>query len=272
MPGPTYVSLRDRFPSRVRLEPTLSTEYFWLNTSKPPFDDVRLRRAVNYAVDRTVFSRLSAGQLSPTQQILPPDLPGYRKSSLYPHDVAKARRLIAAANPSVRDVTVWTYGESGKLLPTECALYFAAVLHELGFTVHLKLLKPGRYFTALGNPRERNLDAGISGYYSNYPDPDDFFRETLGRPVTPYFNENPAQLFVPSLTRRIDRLETRPGPAASEAGYAALDRTYMRLAPWVPIGNISVPLFVSKRIDLGKMVSNPSFGVDLASLSLDGSG
>jgi peptide/nickel transport system substrate-binding protein len=268
MSGPAYASLRHRFPARVRLEPTLSTEYFWLNTSKAPFDDVRIRRAVNYAVDRAVFSRLSAGQLSPTQQILPPDLPGYRKSSLYPHDMVEARQLIAAANPSVRDVTVWTYGESSDLLPTEDAVYFAAVLHELGFTVHLKLLRPGRYFTAIGNARRRSLDAGIGNFYSNYPDPGDFFRETLGRRVTPDFNENLAQLFVPSLARLIDRLETRPGPAESEAGYAALDRTYMRLAPWVPIGNVSVPVLVSKRIDLGKVISNPSFGVDLSSLSI----
>jgi peptide/nickel transport system substrate-binding protein len=271
MPGQTYVSLRRRFPSRIRLEPTLGTEYFWLNTSKPPFDDVQVRRAVNYAVDRAVFSRLSAGQLSPSQQILPPDLPGYRKSSLYPHDMGKARLLIASADPSVRDITVWTYVEPGDLLPAEYAIYFAAVLDELGFTVHLKALDRERYFTSIGDPRRANLDAGISGYYSNYPDPDDFFRETLGRLITPYFNENLAQLFVPGLARRIDGLETKPSSGAHQAGYAALDRSYMRLAPWVPIGNISTPLFVSNRIDLDKVVSNPSFGVDLASLSIDGS-
>jgi peptide/nickel transport system substrate-binding protein len=268
--GPTFRSLRHRFPSRVRLEPILGTEYFWLNTSKPPFDDVRVRRAVNYAVDRTVFSRLSGGQLSPTQQILPPDLPGYRKFSPYPHDMAKARQLIAAANPSVRDVTVWTYGESGDLEPAEFAVYLAAVMDELGLRVHLRLVKPGRYFSVTGHSGHADLEVGSSAYVANYPDPDDFFRETLGSRVRPYFNENLAQFFVPRLRRVIDDLETRPGSTVPEARYAALDRTYTRLAPWVPIGNISVPLFVSKRIDLGKVVSNPSFGVDLASLRIRG--
>lgn len=270
MAGATYASLRRRLPSRVHLEPTLSTEYFWLNTSKPPFDDVRVRRAVNYAVDRTVFSRLSEGQLSPTQQILPPDLPGYRKSSLYPHDMAKARQLIAAANPA-RDITVWTFAEPRDPQPTEYAIYFASVLDELGFKVHLRVLRRGPYFTTIQGPRQRNMDVGISDYYANYPDPDDFFRETIGTRVTPYFNENPARFFVPTLRQVIDRLQTQPGPTRPGAGYAALDRTYMRLAPWVPIGNASIPLFVSKRIDLGKVVSNPSFGVDLASLRIRGS-
>jgi ABC-type transport system substrate-binding protein len=83
-----------------------------------------------------------------------------------------------------------------------------------------------------------------------------------------YYNQNLSQFFVPSLRQMIERLQTRPGPKTPEARYAALDRTYMHLAPWVPIGSINVPLFVSKRIDLGKVVSNPSFGVDLTSLRI----
>lgn len=271
MSGPAFTSLRHRLPSRVRLEPTLSTEYFWLNTSKPPFDDVRVRRAVNYAVDRTVFRRLSGGQLSPTQQILPPDLPGYRKQTLYPHDMAKARRLIAAADPATRNVTLWTRGQPNYLAPTEYAAYFAAALDKLGFTVRLRLLSPERYFSVVGNPRRRDLDAGIGDWFDNYPDPDDFFRPQLGSRVAPYYNENLAQLFVPTLSQVIDRLEARSAPTTPEGRYAALDRAYMRLAPWVPIGNISVPLLVSKRIDLRKVISNPAFGVDIASLRVAGS-
>ncbi len=271
MSGADYVSLRHRFPSRVRLEPTLSTEYFWLNTSKPPFDDVRVRRAVNFAINRNVFSLLSGGQVSPTQQILPPDLPGYRKSSLYPHDMAKARQMIGAANPSVRDITLWTYGEPGDLTPVEFNVYFAAVLEELGFTVHLKVLEPERYFALIEGPGQANPDAGLSGYFANYPDPDDFFRETLGTRATPYYNQNLSRFFVPDLTQMIDRLETRPAPTTPEGRYAALDRTYMHFAPWVPIGNNLVPVFVSRRIDLGKIVSNPTFGVDIASLGIGSS-
>ncbi|MBS1888107.1 MAG: hypothetical protein JSU06_13060 [Actinobacteria bacterium] len=44
----------------------------------------------------------------------------------------------------------------------------------------------------------------------------------------------------------------------------------MALAPWVPIGNNSMPLFVSKRIDLSTVVSNPGFGVDLTYLRVGG--
>lgn len=269
--GPGYVSLRRRLPSRLRLEPTLGTEYFWLNTTEPPFDDVRVRRAINYAVDRTVFSRLSGGQMLPTQQIIPPDLPGYTRSTLYPHDLVKARRLVSEADPSVRDITVWTYGEPGHPTQVEYAVYFAKVMDELGFSAHVRVLDPGRYIGFIGNPRHRNLDSGVSGWSANYPDPDDFFRETLGSRPTPYFNENLSQFFSPGLQRVIDHLETRTGPTVPSGRYAALDRAFMRFAPWVPIGSYCVPLFVSKRIDIRKVVSNPSFGVDIASLRIRGS-
>jgi peptide/nickel transport system substrate-binding protein len=268
LPGPTYESLRHRFPTRVRLEPTLSTEYFWLNTSKPPFDSVQVRRAVDYAVDRKVFAALSGGQLQPTQQILPPALPGYRKLSLYPHDMAKARGLIAAADPLDRDITLWTYAESGDLAPFEYTVYFAAVLDELGFTVHIKTLSVERYFSAIENPKTPHLDAGISDWFANYPDPGAYLSETIGTPVTPFYNENLAQFSAPGLRRELERLDARPTATTPASGYAALDRSYMRLAPWVPIGNLSEPLFTSSRIDLGAVVSNPSFGVALSSLRL----
>ncbi len=261
------LALRHRFPSRVRLEPTLSTEYFWLNTRKAPFDDVRVRRAINYAVDRKVFSRLSAGQLSPSSEMLPPDLPGYGKYSLYRYDPAEARRLILAAEPSVRDVTVWTYhSDTGEQIQN--AAYLVTVLDELGFHAHLRTLGIERYFDKIENPRQPHLDAGVSSYYVNYADPDDFFRETIGSRVTPYFNENSAQFFESSLNKRIERLQTEATIPAG--GYAALDRSFMEQAPWVPIGNTRVPLFVSKRIDLGKVISNPNFGVDLTSLRVGG--
>jgi ABC-type oligopeptide transport system substrate-binding subunit len=153
-------------------------------------------------------------------------------------------------------------------MPIEFAAYLGAVLDELGFTVHLRALGTERYFSLIGTARHPNLDAGISGWVANYPAPDDFFSSTVGSRVTAYYNENLAQLIAPSLTRTIDRLETRAAPSMAEAGYAALDQAYMRLAPWVPIGNVSVPLFVSRRIDLAKAVSNPMFGVDLASLQV----
>ena len=74
--------------------PTISVYYFWLNTQEPPFDDVRVRQAVNYALDPAALERIYAGTVKRTQQILPSQMPGYEKFELYPHDLAKAKELM----------------------------------------------------------------------------------------------------------------------------------------------------------------------------------
>ena len=78
-----------------------------------------MRQAVNYAVDPEALERIYAGQLTGTQQILPPGMPGYKKFELYPHDMAKAKALIKEANPSDRNITVWTDNESPKTKPRD---------------------------------------------------------------------------------------------------------------------------------------------------------
>jgi hypothetical protein len=61
------------------------------------------------------------------------------------------------------------------------------------------------------------------------------------------------------------KLRRQPLGPAQERQYAALDRSYMKLAPWVPYGIRILSTFVSKRVDLDKVVWNPTFGADLTS-------
>lgn len=248
--------------TQVRVEPTVSTYYFWMNTQRAPFDDLRVRQAVNYAVDPEVLSRIYDGQVAPTHQILPPDMPGYREFDLYPNDMAKARRLIGEADPSDRDITVWTDGES----PDDLAgAYYAGVLQELGFHARLKVLGPDYYFQTIGNGRTPNLDTGFADWFEDYPHPNDFFGPLLATKPTPYENENFSRLVAPRLDRRVAELEEGP-LRIDEAAYARLDRDYMKLAPIVPFGTRSLVASFSGAVDLRGFVWNPTFETDLTSL------
>jgi peptide/nickel transport system substrate-binding protein len=263
LPSRRVAMLRKRYEGRqLRLEPALITSYFWMNTRKPPFDDLRVRQAVNYAIDPAVLSGIFHGQLNPTQQILAPDMPGYSKFELYPHDLAKAKQLIAEANPSDPDVTVWSarYPEE-----VEANVYYCGVLEELGFHTHLKLLGEYAYFVQTGRPSTHNLDTGSSDWFADYPYPSDYFDPMFGPgSIKPTWNENLAELETPSLSAEITALD-EGSPDVSQAGYAALDRRLMELAPWAPFGNPLSSLFVAKRIDLKSVVWNPTFGADLTS-------
>jgi len=223
---------------------------------------IRVRVAVNLAVDRSVLRRIDGDELLPTTQILPPGMPGYKRFVLYPHDMADAQRLIEKAHPSDRKITVWTpkFPEARR-----SAAYYGKVLKDLGFTVHLKVVKPSRYFTVIGKPSTPVLDTGLGNWSADYPHPNDFFESLLASwSIFPSFNENLAQIDSPALDDAIIVLGEKRG-AVPEHGYALLDRAYTALAPWVAYGNPTIPLFVSRTVRLRQVIWNPSFGADLTS-------
>jgi len=264
IPSSRYQEVKSKFEgTQFVVRPTISTYYFWMNTRRPPFDDVKVRQAVNYAVDPAALERIYAGQLVGTQQILPPGMPGYQQFELYPHDMAKAEAMLKEANPSDLDITVWTDTESPN---NEAGEYFNGVLQEMGFETKLKILNADNYFTVIGNQSTADLDAGWSDWFQDYPHPNDFFQPLLaGESILPTNNANFANVSDPALDKEIARLgEQQLGPEQEEA-YAELDKKYMELAPWAPYGTRTLNTFVSDEIDLDSIVYNPTFFEHLTS-------
>jgi peptide/nickel transport system substrate-binding protein len=266
-PPERYAEIRSRFEgTQFREEPTISVYYFWLNTQRAPFDDVRVRRAVNYAVDPAALERIYAGTVRATQQVLPPQMPGYRKFELYPHDLAKAKRLIAQANPSDRAVTVWTINLPGA---NESGEYLQQVLEELGFATKLKQINGASYFTVIGNSNTPELDAGWSNWLLDYPHPNDYFQPQLsGESILPSGNSNWAMFDDPRVNAKIRELARQQLGPRQESEYAELDREVMEQAPWAPFGTLTLGTFVSDSVDLDKVIVSPIFGQDLTSFEL----
>jgi peptide/nickel transport system substrate-binding protein len=263
-PADRYAQVKERYEgSQFRENPTISVYYFWLNTQQPPFDDVRVRQAVNYAVDPEVLERIYAGTLKATQQILPPQMPGYSKFELYPHSLGKAKELVAEADPNDRRITVWTIA----LPPAdEAGEYFQQVLEKLGFEVKLKVINAATYFTLIGNSHTPDLDAGWSNWLLDYPHPNDYFQPQLsGESILPVGNTNWAMFDNPSVNRKIKELAAVQLGPKQEHEYAALDRKVMRQAPWAPFGTLTLGTFVSDQIDLDKVIVSPIYGQDLTS-------
>jgi peptide/nickel transport system substrate-binding protein len=263
-PSSRYAEVKEKYEgTQYRAEPTISTYYFWMNTQEAPFDDLKVREAVNYAVDAKALERIYAGQIAATQQILPPGMPGYEKFELYPHDMGKAEELMKEANPSDMDITVWTDTESPN---NEAGEYFNEVLKELGFNTKLKILNADNYFTVIGNATTPELDAGWSDWFQDYPHPNDFFQPLLaGESILPTNNGNFAKLDDPAVNKKIAELGAEQlGPEQEEA-YKELDEEIMKQAPWAPYGTRTLSTFVSDEIDLESVIFNPTFGHYLTS-------
>jgi peptide/nickel transport system substrate-binding protein len=263
-PADRYAAVNAKYGgTQFRVEPTVSNYFFWMNTRQAPFDDVRVRQAVNYALDPEALERIYAGQLVALQQILPPGMPGHRKLELYPHDMAKARQLIAEAKPADRKITVWTDNESPN---DEAGEYLEQVLREIGFETTLKIVNAGSYFNVIGNESTADLDIGWASWFQDYPHPNDFFQPLLAASsIFPSGSTNLARFDDPAISAKIERLAGHALDPKIEAEYAALDRETMEQAPWAPYGSSTVSTFVAGDIDLEKVIVNPTFGQDLTS-------
>ena len=101
----TYDVLPDRLdawrreaPDKLRVDPFLETFYVRFNTTKPPFDNVRVRRALGLAIDRdAIAGPVMRGSRTPAHSLVPPDTAGYTSSASMPTDFEAARRLLAEA-------------------------------------------------------------------------------------------------------------------------------------------------------------------------------
>ncbi len=264
-PPDRYAEVQAKYDgTQFRVEPGINTYYFWMNTRKPPFDDPKVRQAVNYAVDSSALERIYGGRLASTQQILPPGMPGYKKFVLYPHNMDKAKQLLQEANPSDMNITVWTDDTSPN---DEAGTYYEDVLTKMGFNTSLKILNSDNYFTIIGNAKTPDLDTGWSDWLEDYPHPSDFFDPLLnGENIAPVNNNNFANFDDPKVNAKINELSQQELGQSQIDQYAALDRQVMEQAPWAPYGTQTYSTFVSSDINLDKIIWNPTFEDDFTSI------
>lgn len=259
--------VKAKYSNRFRLEESINTYYFWMNNQKAPFNDLKVRQAINYAIDPEALNRVFGGRLHPTQQILPPGMPGYEEFKLYPGpDLAKAKALIAEANPTDRDITVWTNDEPDRKRIGE---YYHDLLNQLGFNATLKIVAGDVYWATIGNQSQADLDTGFANWYQDFPHPDDFFRPLLnGESILPTNGNNFSRVANPELDAKINQLLTQRLSPDVEKQYAALDRAYMEQAAWAPYGNEQFTTFLSERMDFDESYHHILFNQDYSSFAL----
>jgi peptide/nickel transport system substrate-binding protein len=268
VPAARYSEVKEQYEgTQFRVVPTISTYYFWMNNKVAPFNDLKVREAVNYAVDQRALERVYSGQIKGTQQILPPGLPGYKKFELFPHDMAKAKELLKEANPSDMDITVWTDDESPN---KEAGEYYESLLNEIGFNATLKIINKDDYFTVIGNESTPNLDTGWGDWFEDYPHPNDFFQPLLAtESILPTNSSNFARFSDPALDKKITKNGEEVLGPEQEAEYEAMDEEAMKEAPWAPYGTRTLDVFTSSDLNTEGIVSNPTFREYLSSMEFN---
>jgi len=241
-----------------------------MNTTQPPFDDPRVRQAVNYAVDRAALVK-DFGEALPTCQLIPPNFPGYRPYCPYTLDPnatgtwtapdrARAEQLVQASHTAGMKVTVWTTTEFPGL--DAVARTFVGLLDSLKYRASVHVVTHGEYFGQIQDSAT-HMQLGGFGWYADYPAPSNFLQLVSCRSLVPNStgNINAAEFCDPKIQSLIDRaLKVQvTDPPAADALWAAADRKVTLAAPWVPVLNPAGVDFVSSRV--GNYEHNPQWGL-----------
>jgi peptide/nickel transport system substrate-binding protein len=254
-PPPTDLlpEIRSKYTDRYEEHPTVSTYYFFLNTRTAPFDNEKVRQAVNFAIDGRALKRLFAGRLELSCNYLPEDSPGYRKLDPCPYgdrsgppDLDRARRLIKEADEEGAKVRVWGSTDSNRRALAE---YLADTLTKIGLDAEPEIVDGAIYFDTIGNARTR-AQIGFTNYFPDFPHPASLFVPVDGDSIQPTGSQNTGNTDDPVINRGIDRLRQEADLGEVEDDWAELDSRLVEKAYVVPYGSERLSTFVSERMDL----------------------
>ena len=255
LPLDQYRQLQLQQPAQLHSSPQFAVEFAPLNTHLAPFNDVRVRQALNYAIDRAKIVQLYGGPSFATAACQP-IVPGLRGYSAYcPYtlrprpdgawsapDMARARQLVSESGTSGERVDVWGSPDEG-FVPPGVAAYFASVLRALGYRVRLHLVPYGTITMSMRKGFQISTDGDWS---SDYPDPSSYIPQFFGcggGTSNGYFCD-------PALDRAMRRASQLglTDPARSAAAWAAVDRRLTDAAAWVPTVSLRDVELTSRRL------------------------
>jgi ABC-type transport system substrate-binding protein len=226
VPASTVLQLRqvNTPEDQLQLWSTLLLNWYEFDVTRPPFDDKRVRQAVNLAVNRERLQRLL---IDPTGHFFPPALLGYDPdATVYAYDPERAKALLAEANagPIAIELPIWESGSG------DMEQVIQQDLAAVGITVNLKQDPASPY--DIGTDLRGMYPVWPRGWGMGLPDPAELFNAMLktGAPSNFGGYGNP----------EIDRLgaeaQQETDPETRAALYAQMERILLDDAPYIFVG------------------------------------
>ena len=176
-----------KYKDQVHLNTLTAWWYAPMNTRLAPFDNLKARQAVNYAIDRKALVNLFGGPVlaSPVCQVLPPGFPGHVDYCPYTKDpgakwsapdMEKAKQFIEESGTKGQKVTVIVEDTA---VSKSIGVYLQSVLTSLGYDTEVKPISPNIQFTYIQNTNNK-VQISVSQWYQDYPAASDFLYILFG--------------------------------------------------------------------------------------------
>ncbi|TFV58480.1 ABC transporter substrate-binding protein [Mycobacterium sp. PS03-16] len=170
IPPQRVAQLRDDESLRLAVTPSNDYWYLALNEARRPWNDVRVRQAIAYAIERdAIVTATSYGTAARNQLAIPEGNPWYTPYDRYSYDVEKAKSLLAEANAAPQRLDMLVTSEYPETVTA--AQIIADNLAPLGITVDIRTVD---FATWLDEQNNGNFDMLMMGWLGNI-DPDDFY-------------------------------------------------------------------------------------------------
>ncbi|MCK4260380.1 MAG: ABC transporter substrate-binding protein [Halanaerobiales bacterium] len=223
----------EEFKDELIKKPRLGVYYIGMNTQKAPFNNLKVRQAVNHAVNKNLIAEvLRHGTVIPAKGILPPGMPGYNEDlKSLEYDLEKAKQLLSEAGYSdgiPEEIELSFNTSKGHQMIAEAV---QADLKEVGINIKLVNMDWGVYIEKVDEGESQMFRLGWIG---DYPDPDNFLYVLLhsknaGSGGNGAFYENAE---FDELTEKARGM--KPGDERIKI-YQQAEQIAINDAPWIPI-------------------------------------
>lgn len=219
----------DKYRALATVRPDLTVYYVAMNCERPPFDDVRVRQALNYAVDRAaIVKSYLSGQAEPAEGPIPPGVEGRTaQAAPYRCDQAKAKALLKEAGyKDDRTLELLFRGSRNAIVDA-----IVAALGKVGVKVKAVGLDREGFFRAVS---EGDFDLAWLSWTADYPEASDFLWPTF-HSANKGDGGNRARFADPQIDALIERAIATADANERLALYREIEVRVMNEAPWIPM-------------------------------------
>ena len=219
----------------VQAPPQFGVDYFGFNTSEPPFDDIKVRQAFNYAIDRqTLATALLQDLVVPASGILPPGFPAYNPDlEGYGYDPQKAGQLLQESRygeaGELPRITLTVPGSFGAAISPSIEAMLAMWEENLGADISVLQTEWAIFLQDLHQNRFQMF--GGLGWIADYPDPENFLDVLFHSEST----NNQSEYMNREVDRLLEQARVEQDETVRFQLYHQLEELIVEDAPWVPL-------------------------------------
>ncbi len=217
--------------------PSIVMRYIAINESKKPYGDLRVREALNLAINRKALIKVAYnGFASPATGYQPPQIEGSIQFDDWEYNPAKARKLLAEAGyPNGFRTSVWAFSNDSKHM--KMLQFLQQQLAQVGIKAETRALEAGQrtVLNVAKTPAESPHELYIIGWTNSTAEPDWGLRPHLDSRCAPPVLNNYSYYANPKVDALLDRALTETDPRQRAATYVEAQKLIHADKPWVPL-------------------------------------